>query len=92
MKRKADIGYLYVMEYPHDQPNGYDDFYLDSPQRAPMRRKGRFKHKDYKLWEKRKTSKRGFRKNRHDTAVIQSLLNGSSDFDSDLLGRQFKEK
>lgn len=92
MKQKADIGNLNEMEYPHDESSSYHNFYLDSPQRAPMRRKGKFKQKDYKLEKKRKTSKRGFRKNMHDTAIFHSIPNGSSDFNFDFSGSQFKEK
>jgi hypothetical protein len=85
MKPKADIGYLIEMECLHDESNSYHDFHLDSPQRAPMRRKGRFKHKDYKLERKRNSSKRSFRKNRHDTAALKSILYEAPDFNYDFL-------
>jgi hypothetical protein len=49
------------LEDAFDESDGYSDLGLSEPKRSPMRRKEKFKTKDFQAEKKHKERKRGYR-------------------------------
>jgi hypothetical protein len=58
------------LENSYDKSDGYSDLDLSEPKRSPMRRKEKFKTKDFQAEKKHKERKRGYRnKIQYDLAL-----------------------
>lgn len=61
MKRQTDMNHAHPLDDLPDESDRYADSGLNAPKRSPMRRKERFRTKDYKTQGKHKNRKRNDR-------------------------------